>query len=240
METTELSNLDSESRRKGYFVVLEGIDGSGKTTICQNMIGSLHNLRVTYCSKKEIAKEPPFVENRMRNIAATVWPPKADVVYSHLLPPHYWIFTQAAWYSLVSKFVIASRLEQEQILMVDGWYYKFLVKLLAEGHELKYLETIFSHVLQPDLVILLDIDVSSVWERKNDFYTYEMGSHSGNNYPTLGKESFIDHQEHLSTLFKKLAQLYNWTIVPIGAYDPIELNVDKISKAIDRNLKVNY
>jgi dTMP kinase len=196
---------------RGRFIVIEGIDGSGKTTICHRLEAALQDIPVTYTSRKEICTGSPQVETSMRELAAIVWPKEQ----SHLafLPSDYRVHLHAAWYILLSELVIKPKLEACRVILTDGWYYKFMAHLLVYGCDREYLGTVFSHVLQPDYVIMLDPDVEVVWERRRNFGPVEMGLYLG--YPELGKSSFVDNQSRVRSALRRLAKESGWDIVGI-------------------------
>jgi len=224
-----------QHNRKGYFVALEGIDGSGKTTLSQEVANRLRYHNASYCSKKEIARNNPYVEKCMLDIAAIMWP-KENIPTDHLLPPQYWLHMQACWYTLLSEFVVSPKLEEDGALIADGWYYKIMVKLLRRGFERNYLDEVFSHIIQPDMVILLEPTLEDIWNRR-EFRWHEMGSH--HDYAELGKSSFIDHQSKILNYFKALAQEMNWIVMPLDASASIEHNAEIIQFLIEEHLHLS-
>jgi thymidylate kinase len=230
MEKPYMNMSETDHGKRGYLIVLEGIDGSGKTTLSQHVTAGLRDLKVSYCSNKEIARDKTFIERSMLSVAAMLWP-KENTSFDHLLPPYYWLHLQATWYSLLSEFVILPKLKDEQVLIIDGWYYKFMAKLLLRGFKLNYLDVIFSHVVQPDIVILLESDVEAIWDRKSDFRWHELGLH--HDYPELGKSSFIDYQSKILGWLKILAQEKNWITVDVDA----DASIDQNSKIIQSHIR---
>jgi thymidylate kinase len=227
-----MAGSNKQSSNNGYFIVLEGTDGSGKSTLSQSIADSQYDLdRIEFCSNKKIPKDPTFVEKSMTNIASLLWP-KENTSFDHLLPPQYWLYLQATWYSLLYEFVISPKLKEGRTLIIDGWYYKFMAKLLARGFDYDYLNMIFSHIKPPDAVILLELDIEAVWERKKDFRLHEMGLH--HSYPELGKSSFIDYQSKIFDCFKLIARKNNWVTLPLEAQATLGENSNIIQACIKR------
>lgn len=216
-----MANLTIKSPNKGHFIALEGTDGSGKTTLSRSVADSLSNLGIEYCSKKEIPRNPTFVEKSMGNIAALLWP-EENTSFDHLLPPQYWLYLQATWYSLLYEFVVVPKLKDGRTLIIDGWYYKFMAKLLVRGFDYDYLDAIFSHIPPPDAVILLEPDIEAVWNRKKNFRLHEMGLHHP--YPELGERSFIDYQSKILSYFQFIARKQHWITLSLNANAPLEQN----------------
>src|SRR5690348_6667019 len=121
-----------ERKSKGCFVVLEGIDGAGKTTLSSAVAASSPHLNMVFCPRRGIATSPSFAEKCMKDLAAILWP-GGSISFGHLLPPHYWLSLHTAWYSLLSEFVISPLLENKHIVVVDGWHYKHTAKALCQG-----------------------------------------------------------------------------------------------------------
>jgi len=198
------------SRLPGGLIVLIGVDGVGKTTLSRLVAKNLAELGVKELPHRTIGDAEPHVEQSMSGIADLLWP-KVNTAFDHLLPAHFYIFLKAAWYSLFSELVAKPRLEQGQTLLTDGWYYKFIAKMTLDGFAEPYLNKIFSHVSEPDLVIMLDTDIPHLWERRSDFRHHELGLHEG--YSELGRQSFIDYQTKVRQVLLEMAQRDGWDIL---------------------------
>ena len=169
----------------------------------------------------------------MRTLFSLLWP-KKSTTFDHLLPLEYWIHLQATWYSLHSSCVVRPRLLKGEMLISDGWYYKFAAKLKARGLSDAYIRTIFSHIAKPNLVVLLDGDIAGIWDRKKRFRHHEMGLH--HNYARLGKESFVDYQSKIFRCLKLFATTTLWRVVKIDVSAPIDQNVDTVARSIENCL----
>jgi thymidylate kinase len=206
---------------KGLLISLEGIDGSGKTTLSRKIGAALEGAGATCCSNKEIVEDGSFVQDAMEKIASLLWP-KEHTTFDHVLPLEYWLSLQVAWYSLLDRFVVSPRLARGDILIMDGWYHKFMAKLLLRGCRFEYLSTVFEHITRPDLVILLDVDVREVWKRKKDFRPHELGLH--HHYGELGESSFVDYQSNIFAQMSFLAGELGWRRIRLDVTAPIEEN----------------
>ena len=196
----------------GGLIVLEGIDGAGKTALRDRVAEALHDCGVDAQSSKEIAPAPDFAHHSMTRVASLLWP-REDTDFDHHLRPEYWLYLQALWYTLATQFVIGPKLESGRLLLADGWYFKFFAKLRLRGFQTEFLDSVFRPAVEPDLVILLDPDVTSVWGRKR-FTLREMGLHG--EYSELGYESFVDYQSRVRTELRGLASERDWVAIGIG------------------------
>ena len=216
----------------GYFLSFEGIDGSGKTTLARATASVLASSDVSFCSSKSIPLQTePVVRSCMEQVSSLLWP-KRDTDFDHLLPAEYWLHLQGAWYSLISQFQILPRLREGETLLTDGWFYKFFAKLRLRGFELDHLEATFRDVVQPGLVILLDVDVEGVWNRKKTFRLTEMGLHHNDDYPSLGRESFVHYQSQVLSKLKEIAAAQGWAQVRLDPTTSIEHNSRLLAEQI--------
>ncbi len=167
----------------------------------------------------------------MTAVAQMLWP-KESTLFDHMLPLDYWLHLQVTWYALFCEFVVRPRLDAGKNLIVDGWYYKFMAKLLVRGLSDEYLSTVFSNIQQPDAVIFLDVDLEAIWDRKNDFRPHEMGLH--HRYPELGRESFLDYQTKILDALRSLATKNNWHCAHLDGTASLEQNTSSIIEIVER------
>jgi thymidylate kinase len=196
------------SQRRGRFIAIEGVDGSGKSTVARLVAERLGESAV-FAFYKQIATSNVEVENAMRQLAAMLWP--RDQTHLTQLPSRYRVILHAAWASILSECVVAPALATGHNLLLDGWCYKIMARFLVDGYEREYLKTLFSHLVEPDQVIVLDPDVESVWERGHQngrrFTPVEMGLYQG--YAELNKDTFISYQSRSRDALLSFAQERN-------------------------------
>ena len=211
---------------KGKFIVLEGVDGVGKTTLASKL-----NLdeEFIHVKRKQISQMHDFIDSQMLKHNKLLW--TEDGSMDHLLPTTYWITLQAAWYILLTNFVIEPLLNEGKNVIVDGWYYKLKARLLLQGEDMEYVENIFKTILKPDIVILLNVEFEKIWERKNDFRAYEFGKFKNSNTEEK-RESFIEYQTNTYKNLEKMANSSEkWNIVDLKNYN-IEECTDIVKKVI--------
>lgn len=223
-----MSNQEQISRT-GFFIALEGIDGSGKTTLSRMVAEHLSKYEVQSVNNKLITNTFEGGTRVMRSLAELLWP-KHHTFDDHLFPPEYWLHLQVTWYSLLSSLVFEERLRDGERLLAEGWCYKFWAKMLHRGMNQEYVARIFQHVVKPDLVLFLDPPVDYVWDRKRDFKPHEMGLHQG--YHPLGRDSFIQYQSELRQCFLQIASAEEFVIVPVSRGERIEESVAKVSAKV--------
>ena len=136
------------SNNHSRFVVLEGVDGAGKTTLSREVADQLRGFDFVFCSRKEVMSGDPFIASQMNKIASLMWTDNKGAT-DHLLPTYYWLHLQSVWYTLLFQFVIEPLLAQRKNVVVDGWFYKFMARLLIRDFDFQYLNTFFPIFLSP-------------------------------------------------------------------------------------------
>lgn len=98
------------------FFVIEGIDGSGKTTIAKQLVEK-SNGKYLYVNRKSILGGDGFIQNQMEKVSQLMWTENNGEL-DHLLPVDYWINLQLTWYSLLQEFIIKPNIKKILLLMV--------------------------------------------------------------------------------------------------------------------------
>lgn len=193
----------------GKFIVVEGIDGAGKTTLTK-MVGAKMNLESV--ERKDISRIHPFVYSQMVKHKQLLWTETGE--YDHMLPVAYWIQLQAAWHILSTEFVVKPLLTQGTNVLMDGWYYKFMARLWAQGEDRDFVGMAFSKVMEPDYVILLNVDFDIVFERKIDIRAYEYGKFK---YDRISEEkkTFVQYQRETFFQLQNMKK-ENWFELILG------------------------
>lgn len=209
---------------RGKFIVLEGVDGVGKTTLASKL-----NLEeeFVHVKRKQISQINDFVDSQMLKHNKLLW--TEDGSMDHLLPPCYWISLHAAWYILLTNFVIEPLLKEGKNVIVDGWYYKLKARLALQGEDMEYVNNIFKPIVKPDMIILLNVELEKIWERKKEFRAYEFGKFKDSSTEEQ-KSSFIEYQTNTYKNLEKMASLgENWRIVNLEDY-----NIEECTKIVKK------
>lgn len=141
--------MEIGKKMKGKFVVLEGIDGTGKTTAC-----------------KKIKK---FLESKGHKVILTAEPTDSKlgeyIRNTNGLSPEVEALLFVADRGMHTE-KIREKLSKGYFVVCDRYYLSTLAYQSASGMDLKWLETINSKVIiEPDVTIVLDADPEIGLER---------------------------------------------------------------------------
>lgn len=186
---------------KGTFIVLDGIDGCGKSTQV-NLL------------KKELAERGyPVNVSRWQDSAYIEKLYIGDLLKkfqtgSVVIPPEARTFLLGADISNRLDTMIEPMLERGMVVIGDRYIYKVIAQGIARGLEKAWLENLFSFAVQPDLVIMLDVKARVAMERitsYRDISFYEAGLDVKPSKDI--KEAFVEFQtrvrEELLALMRK-------------------------------------
>ncbi len=222
----------SSGAQPGKFIVLDGIDGSGKSTISKRVAERLHDRPVVHTRYKEIATASPELETSMRQLEAILWPPTQE--HLRQLPSRYRVLLHAAWVNLVSDAVVSPRVASGETLIYDGWYYKIMARFVVDGYSEDYIKQIFYGAREPDYAIILQPDVELVWSRAMQkgrrFSPVEMGLYQG--HTELGKDTFISYQTRTRDVILDLARMSGANMIVLDANRSIEEITDDVERIV--------
>ena len=131
----------------GLFVVLEGIDGSGKTSVAKLLKGMLEKEHFSVA----ITREPTYFEvgALLRNYLKNYDLYQRDPIYEALL------FAADRVYH-VNRF-IKPLLNRGYIVISDRYVYSSIVYQTIDGVSEKWIQVINKFALEPDLPIFIDV-----------------------------------------------------------------------------------
>ncbi len=147
----------SSSADRGFFIVLEGIDGAGKTTIARRLV--------------EYFKEKGFT-------AIYTYEPY-DTLYVRALKQEYAAFrdayldglTYAADRLVHYRSVIRPVLDKGGVVVCDRYYYSSVAYQAAQGAPPEWVLEINRYAPNPDLAIYLDVDPETGLSRRRGLGT---------------------------------------------------------------------
>jgi thymidylate kinase len=199
------------------FVVLEGIDGSGKSTLTR-LVGD--KLRATIPSVRLYHKlspdfDHPYVRRQMTTLRDIMAVPAEEQHHLGALGDRYWLFLAAAWFSAVETNRLGPARAQGHLVLMDGWYYRLIAKFMHKGFDREWLFSLFSAVSEADLVVILDVEPATAWKRRpafkpNEIGVYERRSRDGarNDF-----EVYCQYQAVLRHTLLDLARERSWPVV---------------------------
>lgn len=229
----------------GTFIALEGADGVGKSTLAA-CLGSIdyatavadlnvvprHGVLV-FVERRQISATSAYSATLMEHLATMLW----NSGDARDLPDTFWVGMQVAWFTAHATTVVAPLLTAGYDVIVDGWVYKFLSKLLIQGYSPDELDTMFGRVPKPDGVVLLTTNIDALYERRSaQFRPSELGMHAG--YPDLGRKTFVEYQQRGQDNLTRMADHFGWRTIaldPAAAVDECAATVMPAVEALCGN-----
>lgn len=141
---------------KGLFIVIEGIDGSGKTTQTKLLVERLKEQNLSIIVTAEPSDGP--VGKHIK-----------DILNGNLnVPPQMLALLFAADRIEHVYFTIKPALEQGNIVVSDRYYYSSIAYQGGMGVDQNYIRCINSFIIKPDLAFLINVDPLSARKRLKD------------------------------------------------------------------------
>jgi len=164
-------------RDKGKLIVLEGIDGAGKTTVAKALVDELKrkgfNALYTY---EPFDKELISILNKKGSALGGIFEAliMAADRYSHI------------------ECLVKPALRDGMIVIMDRYYYSSLAYQGAHGVPLEWIRTLNSFALQPDLAIYLDVPEEVGLQRKRSSTTRIPYLESSKDFTKKVREIYLD------------------------------------------------
>ena len=198
----------------GQLICLEGIDGSGKTTLSHLLSQEYlkRQQQAVFVDKKDLSFEGDlFAVEVMNNLKKCVWdyPPNLNL---DLLGDNYWMHAISAWYSALYNLRIKPLLDTGVDVVVDGWVYKYICRFSLKSVVGAYnAELAFANVPRPDKVVLFDIPPEVAASRKESFKASESGKYDGEEGSRY--DGFIRYQSKVSAVLREISVRENWVSI---------------------------
>jgi thymidylate kinase len=211
-------------------IALEGIDGSGKSTLARELTEVLgaRGEDVVFVDKKSVGEAPPPVAARGRALSELIWSDEDPV---DRFGTRYWMLLIAAWYCSLERFQPLLR-QQERLVIVDGWYYRNLVKArLREDLDQDWLDRLFDAAPRPDLVVFVDLPPEVAWVRGAATFTaLELGRWDG--FDGEPRAAFCAYQSRVREELARISADQGWLrVVPAGGEEAYEV-AEALAQAI--------
>jgi dTMP kinase len=139
---------------KGFFVCVEGLDGCGKTTQTKLLVRKLRKMDwdAVYTAEPSHGKIGRFIQKYCLHGEKRTSPIVEALLFA------------ADRFEHVTKEVIPA-LNEGKIVVSDRYFYSSLAYQGATGLDLKWIEMINEHAIQPDLAIFVDVEPEAVIKR---------------------------------------------------------------------------
>lgn len=204
------------------FVVIEGIDGSGKSTLTKIVGKKLAELKyqINVIDKTEQVYESTFANGQMQNIKKALWEyPKNSNILE--MGDFHWLSLIASWYYAIDELAIipAKTSNVASYVLIDSWFYKYAARyFLKENFDTDFVNIIFSKLTKPDIIVFLNVDPKVAAKRKNgSFKPTECGVIE---QPKLAnEENFIKYQSNVQKQLLATCGFNNIIEISIGEKD---------------------
>jgi dTMP kinase len=148
--------------KKGFFIVLDGIDGSGKTVHSKVLCEQLRNLKYDAVYTTEPSNSPmgQFIEQKI--LRETKVAPQIEAL----------LFAADRFHHLT--FEVIPMLDANKIVVSDRYVYASLAYQGAQGLDLDWIKNINYFAIKPDLALYLDVPAERGLARKKSRSTLEI------------------------------------------------------------------
>ncbi|NLA21890.1 MAG: Thymidylate kinase [Candidatus Marinimicrobia bacterium ADurb.Bin030] len=190
------------SRLSGKLIVLEGSDGSGRTTQITRIKSWLEGkgYAVVNCELARSQLVGPELELARRG--NTLCPTTLSLFY-------------ATDFMDQLENVIIPALRAGFIVLADRYFYTLMARDLVRGTDLKWVQNIYGVAVVPDLVFYLNVSprrlIERRWQKANAMDYWESGMDMG-----LSRDwavSFLIYQQYLRKVFLKLQDMYGFIVI---------------------------
>ncbi len=208
-------------------MVLEGMDGAGKSAAATRLMKRLwrDGVPATFVDAKRPRLADPFLSTRMKTHAAILWEGGGDEPRQILCDEH-WVHLSASWYHAVAQHVIEPSLDEPQVSVADGWFYKLLARFVVKRAAIAELaQASYATLVRPDVTFLLDVDPAIAASRKSSFGLSETGHFDGLSGAT--RSNFISYQSRVREALLEMGQRWQWTVIDASKLD-VEAVVERV------------
>lgn len=219
------NNINSES--KGIIIVLEGLDGSGKSTQAKKLYRRLEESGVKVFTTNFIHSD--FIKP---SLLKTKWENCDIYTFSCM-------YTMGLAYTYFKE--IIDKLNQDYVVILDRYIYTIMVKAIVSGADIEWVKNLTKIFKQADITFFIDTPVETCLNRKrkdNEYLSYwECG---GNIFgsdqmryeytPKEYEDGFIKYQTSIRDYFLEKSKNEDWYVMN-GCEDIKKIN-DRIYKIV--------
>lgn len=204
----------------GRLLVVEGIDGAGKSTVAAALCDALADagedaVLLSRATAPSLARG--YAADHLSSLATLIWgyPPEArtsELGFAH------WSRLLGAWFAAVDEVCVAPAVARGNVVVADGWCYKFVARF-ALNHGLAAAAAAFAEPSVPTQVVLLDIGPAAAAARRPRPKATEAGEWTTG--PDGQPVGFVTYQTQVSAVLDTLARDRGWRT--IDASPPVDL-----------------
>ncbi|NEB74293.1 hypothetical protein G3I40_03435 [Streptomyces sp. SID14478] len=216
-------------------IVIEGIDGSGKSTAAAMVAERLSTGRApsspTPGGKKAIGPTDRETEARAVRLRDLIWssPESAGDTFGAT----HWILLIASWYAGLTRLRPDLQPSHPGVCVMDGWFYRNIAKtLVREPLDPQWVESLFAPAPEPDLVVLLDVPPDVAWERRETFKDTELGRWDGFSGPA--REAFCAYQSVIRQELMRMADQRKWLVLSPDRHTTAEQTAAAVVEHVTR------
>lgn len=213
--------------RRGRFIALEGGDGAGKTAAAE-AIAAASGSDLCVLSRKDCSTSTPLARStlpRLRDLLFAGYEGR-DFVDS------FWWHLQISWHIGLYASDIRPRLEAGSDVLIDGWIWKLVAKLIVQGHDETLLLSDMRPVAQPDTIVFVRASVATRATRRHSWSMSERGLHAGLDVDEPG--AFARYQHAVEQQMTLLAERHMWTIVDMVPGDDRAAAAGRLKAVVDQ------
>ncbi|MEM3926331.1 MAG: dTMP kinase [Desulfurococcaceae archaeon] len=195
--------------RNGFFIVFEGLDGAGKTTIAKMLTERLNEMGL-----KTIYTYEPTDSDIVKLLKTS---------FSELRDPFIDALVFALDRLIHIKTEIVPAIEQGYIVICDRYLYSSVAYQSAHGAPFDWILEINRYAIKPDIAIYLDVDPSTALRRKTgyesrfpEFEKYELLAKVREAYfrlVSMGLLKLIDASREITEVYRDVE---NYVLTELG------------------------
>jgi dTMP kinase len=138
--------------KKGVFIVIEGLDGSGKTTQAKLLVEKLKIYNAVFTTEPSNGKTGTYIRNNCLYESARLPTESEALLFAADRIEH-------------CQTEVKPALEASKIVVCDRYIYSSLAYQGSAGLSLDWIKTINARALQPDFCVFIDVPPEKVIER---------------------------------------------------------------------------